>query len=181
MDAVTHCVEGYLSINANAPAEAIALDGINRALSYIERAVQNGSDREARYNMSMAAIEGGMSIYMGLGPIHSLSMAFGDSPLHHGTLVTVSMPTVMRYYDGKIDDQLNAIAIAMGLEGGRGVGERIAVLTENLNARLGLPSGVREMGYVKNDLDTISNDAHNSHFNMTGPLRPTRELSLIHI
>ena len=175
MDAVTHCVEGYLSINANAPAEAIALDGIHRALSYIDRAVRDGADREARYNMSMAALEGGMAIYMGLGPIHSLSMAFGDSPLHHGTLVTVSMPAVMRYYDGKIDGKLNAIAHAMGLEGGLGVGERIAVLTENINSRLGLPSGVRKMGYSKNDIEVISGDALDSQFNMTAPIRPTRE------
>ena len=38
MDAVTHCVEGYLSINENAPTKAIALDGIYRAVSYIDRA-----------------------------------------------------------------------------------------------------------------------------------------------
>ena len=67
MDAVTHCVEGYLSINENAPTEAIALDGIYRAVSYIDRAVADGSDKEARYNMAMAALEGGMAIYMGLG------------------------------------------------------------------------------------------------------------------
>ena len=57
MDAVTN--EGYLSINENAPTEAIALDGIYRAVSYIDRAVADGSDKEARYNMAMAALEAG--------------------------------------------------------------------------------------------------------------------------
>lgn len=175
MDAVTHCVEGYLSVNSNAPAEAIALDGIYRAFKYIDRAVRNGGDLEARYNMSMAALEGGMAIYMGLGPIHSLSMAFGNSPLHHGTLVSVSMPAVMRYYDGKINDKLDGIAHAMGLESGPEVGERIAQLTENTNSRLGLPSGVRQMGYDKNDIGVMTDDAFSSHFNMTAPIRPTRE------
>ncbi len=175
MDAVTHCVEGYLSTNSNVPTEAIALDGIYRALSYINRAVENGSDKEARYNMAMAALEGGMAIYMGLGPIHSLSMAFGDSPLHHGTLVTVAMPTIMRFYDGKLDDKLDAIAHSMGLNGGDGVGERIAKRTEEINDRFGLPSGVREMGYEKNNLDAIINDAVSSHFNLTAPICPTRD------
>ena len=46
MDAVTHCVEGYLSINENGPTEAIALDGIYRAVSYIDRAASDGSDKE---------------------------------------------------------------------------------------------------------------------------------------
>ena len=175
MDAVTHCVEGYLSVTANGPAEAVALDGIYRAVKFIDRAVQDGTDKEARYNMSMAALEGGMSIYMGLGPIHSLSMAFGDSPLHHGTLVTVLMPAVMRFYDDKIADKLNAIAHAMGQEGGQGVGERIAKFTEEINSRLGLPSSVREMGYEKNDFEAITDDAFSSHFNMTAPVMPTRE------
>ena len=175
MDAVTHCVEGYLSVNSNAPAEAIALDGIYRTFQYIDRAVQNGADLEARYNMSMAALQGGMAIYMGLGLIHSLSMAFSNSPLHHGTLVSVSMPAVMRYYDGKIDDRLDAIAHAMGLEGGRGVGERIAQLIEDTNSRLGLPLGVREMGYEKNDIEVMTDDVLSSLFNLTAPLIPTRE------
>ena len=175
MDAVTHCVEGYLSINQNVPTEAIALDGIYRAVNYIDRAVKDGSDKEARYNMSMAALEGGMAIYMGLGPIHSLSMAFGDSPLHHGTLVTVSMPAVMRFYDGQIDDKLDGIAHAMGLDGGKGVGERIAKMAEEINDRLGLPSGVREMGYEKNDLEAMTDDAFDCHFNMTAPVKPTRD------
>ena len=102
-------------------------------------------------------------------------MAFGNSPLHHGTLVSVSMPAVMRYYNGKIDDRLDAIAHAMGLEGGQGVGERIAQLTEDTNSQLGLPSGVREMGYDKNDIEVMTNDAASSQFNMTAPLKLTRE------
>ena len=61
----------------------------------------------AEYEERMAALEGGMAIYMGLGPIHSLSMAFGDSPLHHGTLVTDSMPAIMSFYDGRGNSNLD--------------------------------------------------------------------------
>ncbi len=49
------------------------------------------------------------------------------------------------------------------------------VLTENTNSRLGLPSGVRQMGYDKNDIGVMTDDAFSSHFNMTAPIRPTRE------
>jgi hypothetical protein len=42
--------------------------------------------------LALELAERGMSIYLGLGPIHALSLAFGDSPLHHGTLATVVMP-----------------------------------------------------------------------------------------
>ena len=46
MDAITHCVETFLSPRFNPPAEAIALDGLARAIKNIERAVAHGSDRK---------------------------------------------------------------------------------------------------------------------------------------
>jgi 4-hydroxybutyrate dehydrogenase len=163
MDALTHCVEGFLSTNNNPPTEAVALDGTRRVINYIERAVADGSDREARSEMSMAALQGGMSIYMGLGPIHALSMAFGDSPLHHGTLVTVAMPTIMRFYNGKIkDNRLKRLAEAMNLKGDKDAGNHIADSVAEINDRLGLPSNVREMGYMKTDIERMVKDCCDS-------------------
>lgn len=48
MDAVTHCIEAILSPVVNPPAEGIGYDGLRRAWRHIERAVHDGSDREAR-------------------------------------------------------------------------------------------------------------------------------------
>jgi len=168
MDALGHCIEGYVSNVFNPPAEAIALDGIRRVTGFIDRAVRDGGDREARSEMLMAALEGGMAIYMGLGPIHALANAFGDSPLHHGTLVTVSAPAVMRFYDGRIDEKLKPVHDAMGLD----AGTDIATGIEDINARLGLPASVREMGYQGSDLDTLTRVTIDSHFNATAPVLP---------
>ena len=77
MDAVTHCVETYLSPRDNPPAEAIALDGLKRAVDNIEKAVADGSDRDARYQMMMAALEGGLTFQKGLGAVHALSHPLG--------------------------------------------------------------------------------------------------------
>ncbi len=173
MDALTHCVEGFLSTRDNPPLQAVALDGIARVVQYIGRASADGQDREARAGMLMAALEGGMSIWNGLGPIHSLSMAFGDSPLHHGTLVTVAMPAVMRFYDGLPGGKLERIAAVMGLRADRAAGRRIAAQVEQLNAALGLPANVRAMGYDKNDIGRMAIEADQAYFNQTAPRRPT--------
>jgi 4-hydroxybutyrate dehydrogenase len=174
MDALTHSVEGFLSCNANPPAEAIALDGTRRVMDFIERAVTDGSDREARSEMSMAALQGGMAIYMGLGPIHALSMAFGDSPLHHGTLVTVAMPAVMRFFNGKISGNgLERYAEAMGVTGDKDAGNRIADAVAEMNDKLGLPSTVREMGYEKTDIDRMVKECCDSGFNHSAPIVPS--------
>jgi alcohol dehydrogenase class IV len=61
LDAVTHCVETYLSPRFNPPAEAIALDGLARAVAWIERAVADGGDRTVRQEMMMAVLEGGLT------------------------------------------------------------------------------------------------------------------------
>ena len=58
MDAFGHCIEGFLSSNVNPPTEAIALDGISRVVKYVERGTADGSDREARWHLLMAAVEG---------------------------------------------------------------------------------------------------------------------------
>ncbi len=100
MDAVTHCVETYLSPRFNPPAEAIALDGLARAVGSIERAVADGTDRTARQELMMAALEGGLTFQKGLGAVHALSHPLGglkEPSLHHGTLNAVLLPAVLRF------------------------------------------------------------------------------------
>ena len=171
MDAFGHCLEAYLAKKADPPGAAVALDGIRRVVRYVERAAADGSDREARWHMQMAALQGGITIYRGLGPVHALANTFGDADLHHGMLVTVSAPAVVRFYEGKLDSELAEIAAAMGQSGKPDVARGI----EELNARLGLPASLREMGYDKTDLDDMSADAAASHFNLTARAVPTRD------
>ena len=175
MDALGHCVEGFLSTNVNPPAEAIALDGIARVVTYIDRAVADGNDREARWHMLMAALEGGMAIHMGLGPIHVLGHVFADSPIHHGALITASAPAVMRFYqhrpDDGLGDRLDRLGAAMGLAAGTDMATGITAL----NTRLGLSSSVRELGYPNDDPAALAELAVNVHFNATAPVKPTRD------
>ncbi len=171
MDAFGHCLEAYLAKKDDPPGAAIALDGISRVVRYVERACADGSDREARWHMQMAALQGGMAIYRGLGPVHALANTFGDADLHHGMLVTVSAPAVVRFYEGRLDSLLADVAAAMG-QGGK---PDVAGGIENLNERLGLPGSLREVGYDKSDLDDMSTDAAASHFNLAARVVPSRE------
>ncbi len=171
MDAFGHCLEAYLAKKDDPPGAAIALDGISRVVRYVERACADGSDREARWHMQMAALQGGMAIYRGLGPVHALANTFGDADLHHGMLVTVSAPAVVRFYEGRLDPLLADVAAAMGQGGEPDVARGI----EELNERLGLPGSLREAGYDKSDLDDMSTDAAASHFNRAARVVPSRE------
>ena len=67
MDALSHCIESFLSPRFNPPADAIALDGAGRIVRHLERVVENGADREARAELMMGALEGGLTFQKGLG------------------------------------------------------------------------------------------------------------------
>jgi alcohol dehydrogenase class IV len=168
MDALTHCVETYISPLVNPPAEAIALDGAGRAFAHIERAVSDGTDREARWHMLMAAVQGGLTFQKGLGAVHSMSHALGglaEPVLHHGTLNAVILPAVLRYNAGHVGDKYAALTAAMGL----GAVADLAAEIEALNARLGLPANLREMGVVDEVVPTMIEYSQADHSTATNP------------
>lgn len=168
MDAVTHCIETYLSPRSNPPAEAIALDGLARAMRHILRAYRDGSDREARYEMMMASLEGGMTFQKGLGAVHGMSHALGGlkSPrLHHGTLNAVILPAVLRFNESHAQEKYRALRGAMGLPEGTDLADAIA----DLSADLGLPKNLSEMGVPRECLPLMAERAMADHSTATNP------------
>lgn len=168
MDALTHCIETFLSPRINPPAEAIALDGVGRATRHIERAVENGADKDARWNMMMASLEGGLTFQKGLGAVHSMSHPLGglkDPVLHHGTLNAVILPAVLRFNADHIGDKYECVRAAMGLD----AGADIAGAIEALNRRLGLPSGLRAMGVTEDVIPRMVEGAVADHSTATNP------------
>ena len=170
MDALSHCIEGYLSIMVNPPLDAIALDGVGRVVSHIDRAVADGRDREARWQLMMAALDGGMAICKGLGPVHALAITFGDRGFNHGILVTIAMPSVMRFMADKVGDKMERLAAAMKIDSAG----RVPGAIEAINARIGLPASLRELGYGDFDLDKAAADSANLHYAFS-PCHPGRE------
>lgn len=168
MDALSHCVEGFLTTADNPPAKAIALDGMHHVAAFIERAVKDGSDREARKMLMVAALEGGMAIHMGLGPGHAIANATGDQGLHHGMMVTIAMPTVLRVMEKHVPEKTRAVAEALGGK----PGQTAADLVEAMNARVGVPPTMRALGYKGGDLDDMAQDCAKSHFLGRSPYRP---------
>jgi len=169
MDALSHCIEGFLTTTDNPAGKAMALDGMRHVVAHIERAVRDGRDREARKGMMMAALEGGMAIHMGLGPGHAIANATGDQGLHHGMMVTIALPTVMRVMEKHAAEKMRAVAEAVAAK----PSQSAADVVEELNARVGLPPNLRALGYQDADLDDMAQDAAKSHFLGRSPYRPS--------
>jgi alcohol dehydrogenase class IV len=176
-DAITHCVETYLSPRFNPPAEAIALDGLRRAVSWIERAVADGSDREAREQMMMAALEGGLTFQKGLGAVHALSHPLGglkEPVLHHGTLNAVLLPAVLRFNAGHAEAKCAIMRRVLDLP----EDASLADFFEGLAGRLGLPPNLERMGVPAGCLPAMAKAATLDHSAATNP-RPASEADFL--
>jgi len=171
MDAIAHCMETFMSAAFNPPADGIALDGLERGWAHIERATRDGSDREARFNLMSASMQGAMAFQKGLGCVHSLSHSLGgvDPRLHHGTLNAMFLPAVVRFNaqaeSVQKDRRLDRMARAMGLASGGDIAEAI----RDMNARLGLPTGLAAMGVQRERFAQIITGALADHCHKTNP------------
>lgn len=172
LDALSHCIETFLSPRDNPPAEAIALDGAGRIWRNLERAVADGSDLAARTELMMGALEGGLTFQKGLGAVHALSHALGslkEPSLHHGTLNAILMPPVVRFNAGHVGDKLARIKAALGLP----AEADLAAELDALNRRLAIPAGIRTLGVTEAMLPGIVEKALADHSNATNPRAAT--------
>jgi 4-hydroxybutyrate dehydrogenase len=172
MDALTHCIETYLSPRVNPPADAIALDGAQRAARWIRTAVSDGADRDARWNMMMASLQGGLTFQKGLGAVHSMSHPLGGvkAPvLHHGTLNAVILPAVLRFNRSHAQAKVEALERALGLK------IDLAEFIEKLNAAIGLPPSLRAMGVTDAMIPAMIEGAMKDHSTATNPRPLARE------
>jgi hypothetical protein len=184
MDAIAHCLETFMSGKVNPPADGIALDGLRRGWHHIERAFRDGArDREARWNMMSASMQGALAFQKGLGCVHSLSHSLGgvNPRLHHGTLNAVFLPAVIRFNAAadsmRREDRLDRMAQVMGLpagardDGGEAVAEAVRAMTE----RLGLPTRLSAMGVTEDLFERVIDGAMVDHCHATNPRLATRE------
>jgi alcohol dehydrogenase class IV len=167
MDAMTHCIEAVLSVVVHPPAEAIGLDGAERAWKWLPVAVADGSNRDARWHMMMASFQGALAFVKGLGVVHSLSHALGrvqELKLHHGTLNAVILPHSLAMIAGHADEKFARLRRALGLA----PDADLAAAITDLNKRIGLPSSLSQMGvteahwpaareYAMSDIATAAN------------------------
>jgi 4-hydroxybutyrate dehydrogenase len=164
MDAISHCLETFMAPAFNPPADAIALDGLARGWRSLERAVKNGSDKAARNDMMVCALEGALAFQKGLGAVHALTHPLGairQLNLHHGTLNAVLMPAVLRFNRAAIGSKWEQLQSFFG--------EAPDVAVAKLNQRLGMPPGLTAMGVTEEMLRPVGEDAMKDHCHATNP------------
>ena len=144
IDALSHCIEGYLSKKDQPLGVPIALDGIARVARHLRRVVADGGDRDARAGMMLAAYAGGVSIGMGLGPAHAIALTCSDQGFHHGALSGIGLVATLDAIAAHAPQRVAEVATAFGVDSSTSLARGIAALMREL----GLPATLAELGYV---------------------------------
>jgi len=165
MDALSHCIETYCSPAVNPPADAISLDGMQRIFSSIERAVANGLDKQARWDMMMGSLEGAISFQKGMGAVHALAHPLGAHGFHHGTLNAILLPHVLARNWSALGEKAVHIARCAGWPAGT---HPCSALLQ-LNARLGIPARLRDIGVAEDLLAPVAAQALEDNAHKTNP------------
>ena len=78
MDALTQCLEAFVSCRAQPLTDALCAEGIRRAARSLEAAVRDGGDLDAREDLALAALFSGMALAnAGLGAVHGFAAPLG--------------------------------------------------------------------------------------------------------
>lgn len=140
-DALTHCMEVYVSKCADYASEMYALCGMEHAAKYLARAVADGKDIEAREHMAFASYLGGRCLAHGAIGMHALEHAMsGYYPaLPHGLGLAMIAKAYYRMSVHKhvADERYIKMAKVMGKEDATRPEDFLAVL-EGLMDKIGL-------------------------------------------
>lgn len=179
MDALSHALEAYLGLAASPFSDAIAEHGMRLVSAYIERAVLDGSDLEARSALTIASALGGLAKEQsGLGILHAVAMPVGYIyDLHHGYLCAALMPATLDFNRSAVMEKTAWVARTFGVDNPDD--EAAAALAgdtiRTLNDRIGMGMRLGEAGVTPADHGRIVDDAMKSYLLKNNPIPGTPE------
>jgi len=161
MDALTHCIEGYVSNGASVMTRLYHREGIRLIFKYLRNAVANGNDREARYYVMLGAMFAGWAMSVAsLGACHAMAYPIeGKYHVPHGDANASLLPSVMKYNVLGNMEMFKEMAIAMGeyVDGMnlRDAAFKAVTAVQLIKKDVSIPT-IEEFGVVKEDLQDFA-------------------------
>lgn len=164
LDALTHCIEAYANRFAHPIVDTYALQGIRLISAHLLGAVRNGADEEARANLALGSLYGGLC----LGPVntaavHALAYPLGGRfHVAHGVSNAVLLPHVLRFNLPQAPERYAEVAHALGVkrEGpALGMAERGIDRLVQLSRACGIPQRLSELGVPRDAIPSMAKAA----------------------
>lgn len=165
MDALTHAIEGLITKGAWEMSDMFELKAIEMIARYLETAVNEPQNAEARNGMAVAQYIAGMAFSnVGLGVVHGMAHPLGaifDIP--HGVANALLLPTVMEFNMPAAIDKYVQIAKAMDVYtpgmSKEDAAQAAVDAVRALAVRVGIPQHLAELGIKAEDLDKLATAA----------------------
>jgi len=185
MDAITQLIESFISRKAQPIPQALALEGLKKAIPAIAEAVENGRSRPAREAMAHAAMISGICLAnSGLGMAHGVAAALGvHCRVAHGAACALMLPVALRV---NRQVRLAELARLAHLLYGKGPStspeDAVEVLIGEISAlcdRVGVPRRLSQLGVAANQIPALVRDSRGS--SMSGNPRELSDAELTEI
>ena len=181
MDAMTHAIEGYISINANTMSEMFSMKAIQLLYDNLEDAIFY-DDEEALDNVAYAQYIAGMGFSnVGLGIVHSMAHQLGaiyDTP--HGIANSLLLPTVMEFNGENCEEKFRKILIeAFHVEAEEFTKEEVIKTfcekIQELCVKVKINQRLRDVGVKQEDFEMLAEKAMEDPCKPSNPREVTKE------
>jgi alcohol dehydrogenase class IV len=161
MDAFAHGIESMTSALANPMGDMLSEKVVSLVYKYLPIAVKDGSNLEARTNLSFAAMIAGMSfdntvLHLGHAIAHSMGAVYHVA---HGIACAIATPVVIEYIADVAADKIKVIGKAMGLDVSNmnpaDAAKTVADAVRALTKEIGIPT-MKELGIEKDSLVKVA-------------------------
>jgi alcohol dehydrogenase class IV len=174
MDALSHCIESYVSTIENPAIDPTTLYGIELIGRNLRVATTQGSNQAARSEMALAAMIGGMVLNCKWGgACHSLAHQLSTfAEVHHGAANALMLPPQMAYSLIGAVEKYARIGEALGIppEGSlRQRAEGAVEAVRQLILDLGLPMRLRDVGITEAMIPEMAKNAYIDNSWLTNP------------
>ena len=184
LDALTHAIEGLITKGAWEMSDMFEIKAIEMIARYLETAVNEPNNAEARNGMAVAQYIAGMAFSnVGLGVVHGMAHPLGaifDIP--HGVANALLLPTIMEFNAPAALDKYVDIAKAMNVYKDGMTKEEAADAAcdavRQLSIRVGIPQHLSEIGIKEEDLPKLAKSAFADVCTPGNPREVTEEIIL---
>ena len=155
MDALSHAIESYVSLNATPITEMYGLKAIELIKDALPAVMENPGDIDARGKMMLASFFGGVAITAGIGIDHIMAQPLGGQyHIPHGDACSIFLPAAMElnldYATKKYADIAKAFGVYDPAKSDRDNGLAAIEAVKALRDKIGAPSALRP--YIPGEL-----------------------------
>ena len=180
MDALTHAVEGYITLAHNEMSDMFHMKAIKMIFKYLAKAV-NEKDDEAIEMMGMAQYIAGMGFSnVGLGIVHSMAHQLGavyDTP--HGIANAMLLPTVMKFNGEVCYERFRDILKELGYPAEKYTKEEVIKTfvekIQGLSEEVGITTTIKDYGAKEADFEMLADKAMKDPCKPGNPREVTKE------